>query len=374
MIEHAQSGIKYDFCNGCRVIVPARVPAYKVRMDHGDLLHEYDWDGGAGKSFAGRIHTSFERWHVPWRLRAWYGKKNVLDHTWDATGKEVILHIPGVLGDSLSRMRAVLNFKERTNARLTCVLPDLLIPLYAGHPAYKGITFTNKPESKNYYAAYAVGVWRQPAEALMYETVPGRLGSLIDQSARVLGTPIDHEPPPINIEEGGALCSEPYVCIAAQGSNRSKEWHHRDGWKTVIAYLKDKGYRVICIDGDPGCPEGAEDHTGYHPLTQRARLLKHAEFFIGLTSGLSWLAWAARTPVVIIAGITKQHHEFDTPYQVRTPEGFCTGCHHDMRVPFFAEGEHHCPWHLNTPRQYECTKSITPDLVIQQIERLLENG
>ncbi|MEJ0003708.1 MAG: hypothetical protein WDN30_09295 [Pararobbsia sp.] len=35
---------------------------------------------------------------------------------------------------------------------------------------------------------------------------------------------------------------------------------------------------------------------------ERARWLKHAAFFVGLSSGLSWLAWAAGTPVVLISG------------------------------------------------------------------------
>ena len=46
-----------------------------------------------------------------------------------------------------------------------------------------------------------------------------------------------------------------------------------------------------------GDPHGAEDETGERPLQERARWLKHAEFFIGLSSGLSWVAWAAGTPV-----------------------------------------------------------------------------
>ena len=57
-------------------------------------------------------------------------------------------------------------------------------------------------------------------------------------------------------------------------------------------------------------PNGAEDETGDQPLTERARWLKHADFFIGLSSGLSWLAWAAGTPVVIISGFTHPLNEF----------------------------------------------------------------
>jgi autotransporter strand-loop-strand O-heptosyltransferase len=76
-----------------------------------------------------------------------------------------------------------------------------------------------------------------------------------------------------------------------------------------VRFLKEAGYRVICIDKEPiygsgivwnFTPHDAEDETGDRPLTERARWLKHAEFFVGLASGLSWLAWSVGTPVVMI--------------------------------------------------------------------------
>ena len=60
----------------------------------------------------------------------------------------------------------------------------------------------------------------------------------------------------------------------------------------------------------------AEDFTGNRPLQERLSLLHHADFFIGLGSGLSWLAWAADTPVVMISGFSHPSTEFHTPYRV----------------------------------------------------------
>jgi hypothetical protein len=39
-------------------------------------------------------------------------------------------------------------------------------------------------------------------------------------------------------------------------------------------------------------------------------------FFVGLSSGLSWVACAAGTPAVLISGFTYSSNEFQTPYQV----------------------------------------------------------
>ena len=52
-----------------------------------------------------------------------------------------------------------------------------------------------------------------------------------------------------------------------------------------MAYLKEQGLRVVCIDQKPvydgglprrHIPPGAEDETGDRPLAERARLLKYA--------------------------------------------------------------------------------------------------
>jgi autotransporter strand-loop-strand O-heptosyltransferase len=52
------------------------------------------------------------------------------------------------------------------------------------------------------------------------------------------------------------------------------------------------------------------------PIVERARWLKHAAFFVGLSRGLSWLAWAMRIPVVMVSGFSHPDNEFHTPYRV----------------------------------------------------------
>ena len=175
------------------------------------------------------------------------------------------------------------------------------------------------------------------------------------------------EPPP---------CAEPYVCISVQASSARKAWLWPDGWEIVVEYLKQLGYRVFCIDkskkevshGFTICkPEGAEDFTGDLPLLERANMLYHAEFFIGLGSGLAWLADAVDCPVVMICGFSQDWCEFYTPYRVAN-RNVCNGCFNNVNVSYTTE---RCHFHKDTPRELECQKEISPIMVINAIERVI---
>jgi hypothetical protein len=82
---------------------------------------------------------------------------------------------------------------------------------------------------------------------------------------------------------------------AVQNTMQSKYWNNATGWREIVNFLKDAGYRIIGIDQKRShgvgliwnhLPDGVEDQTGDRPLVERARWLKHADFFIGLSSGL----------------------------------------------------------------------------------------
>jgi autotransporter strand-loop-strand O-heptosyltransferase len=89
-------------------------------------------------------------------------------------------------------------------------------------------------------------------------------------------------------------------------------------------------------------PQGAEDETGDKPLAERIRYLRHAAFFVGLSSGLSWLAWATGIPVVMISGFTHPINEFHTPYRVINYSA-CNSCWNDPRIRFDHYDFLYCP-------------------------------
>ena len=166
--------------------------------------------------------------------------------------------------------------------------------------------------------------------------------------------------------------------IAAQSSTQCKIWNNPSAGARSIAFPQGSGYRVICIDQKPvdgtglvwnHIPHGAEDQTGDRPLLERARWIQHAAFFIGLSSGLSWLAWAVGAPVVMISGFTHPINEFATPYRVINYHA-CNSCWNDMNIRFDHKDFLWCPRHANTPRQFECTRLIAANHVKDTIRRI----
>ena len=194
----------------------------------------------------------------------------------------------------------------------------------------------------------------------------------------ILGVDPAEVPARLSLSDDSRPIPEPYVCIGVQSTTQAKYWNNPAGWFEIVRFLKEAGYRVICIDQKPvhgtglvwnHIPNGAEDQTGDRPLTERARWLKHAEFFVGLSSGLSWLAWAAGTPVVMISGFSHPLNEFATPYRVVNYHT-CNSCWNDPHLRFDHKDFLWCPRHKDTPRQFECTRLITVEHVKATIGRI----
>lgn len=168
----------------------------------------------------------------------------------------------------------------------------------------------------------------------------------------------------------------PCVCISLRASETEKEWNNLNGWVDIIRYLKGLNYRVVCIDGDSIADlpyykdiiaEGCEDDTGYKPLQDRIDRLAQADFFIGLSSGLSWLAWATGIPVVMISGFTLPYTEFPTPYRVINTE-VCHGCFNDLM-----RNQETCRYDCNDSRYIECNRKISSEMVIEKIRQLIQD-
>lgn len=366
--------IRFDFNDGCRLVLPEG--SWHVRLsdlDTGNVLYETD-------IAAGRINST-KRYYLRCLIEVWVAgrlSEPVFRHEYQAKNQAVLVQFPiGTLGDTLGWFPYAAKFQEQHDCRLSCAMAARLIPLF--QEAYPKIRFLSheEVESEQYYATYNLGLFFDD-EQRVHQPCDFRLVGLHRTAGYILGVDPTEVPPRIVIPEEQRPLSEPYVCIAVQSSSHSKQWTNPFGWHEIARFLKDHGYRVVCIDQKPihgtglvwnHIPHGVEDQTGDRPLLERARWLKHAAFFVGLSSGLSWLAWAVGVPVVMISGFTHPTNEFHTPYRVINYHA-CNGCWNDVRVRFDHKDFLWCPRHANTPRQFECTRLITAAAVKQAIQRI----
>jgi autotransporter strand-loop-strand O-heptosyltransferase len=282
------------------------------------------------------------------------------------------------LGDTMGWFPYAVKFQRLHGCKLTCAMADKLIPLFK--KVYPEINFCSHEEVKpeRYYATYNIGLFFDDKD-FIFQPCDFRYVGLHRTAGYILGVDPTEEPPELAYEDDTRPIKEPYVVIATQSTTQSKYWNNPEGWRAIIQqFIKDAGYRVVCIDQKAThgtglifnhLPNGVEDETGDRPIQERARWLRHCAFFVGLSSGLSWLAWAARCPIVMIAGFTHPLNEFATPYRVVNYHT-CNSCWNDPHHRFDHKDFLYCPRHKGTPRQFECTRLITTDQVKQVIRRI----
>jgi autotransporter strand-loop-strand O-heptosyltransferase len=372
--QNGARGIRFDFNDGCRVVLPEGKWHVRLRdLDTGNILYETDIG-------AGRINSS-KRYYLRCRIEVWLAGQSgepVFQHDYTAQDQDVLVQFPiGTLGDTVGWFPYAVKFQEQHSCRLSCAMAEPLISLF--REAYPQIRFLTheQVDPEQYYATYNLGLFFND-EASIHQPCDFRLVGLHRTAGYILGVDPTEVAPRVAVPDEGRPISEPYVCIAVQSSTHSKHWTNPTGWREIAAFLKASGLRVVCIDQKQvhgtgliwnHIPHGVEDQTGDRPLAERARWIKHAEFFIGLSSGLSWLAWAVGTPVVMISGFTHPLNEFHTPYRVINYHA-CNSCWNDVRVRFDHKDFLWCPRHANTPRHLECTRLITADAVKDVIRRI----
>ena len=378
-------GIFFDFNQGCRVLLPSREHGFwraRLRdLDTGNILFESENKGA--------MIRSSKRWCVRFSIEVWSIEEGqaeprlVLNHEYNAAGRDVLIQFPvGTLGDSLAWFSYAARFGERhPGCRVSCAMSPLIIALV--RDAYPDIRFVTPEEvatqkiAEAAYATYSLGLFFGDV-GCEYQPTDFRFVGLHRTAAHILGVDLEEKPPRLALPDDSRPIEEPYAIIAVQATSGAKYWNNPNGWREIVAFLKARGYRVICIDQKAvhgtgimwtHIPHGVEDETGDRPLAERARWLKHASLLVGLSSGLAWLAWAAGCPVVMISGFTHPSNEFTNPYRVVNWHT-CNSCWNDPKFTFDHKDFMWCPRHTNTPRQFECTRLITSAQVMRVIETI----
>ena len=197
--------------------------------------------------------------------------------------------------------------------------------------------------------------------------------SLQKMSTNILGLDYEEVRPLLKLPN---VPKKKKVGIGFHSTAQAKYWNNPDAWQSVIDHLNALGYECIIYskEGDGYMnnhyPKGVTIYKGGN-LQEVINDLSECEFFIGLSSGLSWLAWACKLPVILISGFTEKWLETTLNTYRVINEKVCNGCFNSYR--FDAGDWNWCPLHKNTDRMFECSKQISSEMVIKEINKIMGN-
>lgn len=294
--------------------------------------------------------------------------KTVVDRCLDLREQRVFVCIDSkALGDTLAWIPFTEEFRNRHGCRM--VVSTFWNGLF--REAYPEIEFVEPGTTvPDLLAQYTVGC-RTPSDR-NFSPWPWHEQPLQAVAAGILGLPFREIRPRLAFDLPGSPMATKYVCIATESTAPAKHWQHVLGWEVLVRWLTAQGFDVVNVSRDGRVFQGARTLPN-GPIETVAWWLKHAEIFIGLPSGLSWLAWALERPVVMISGFSPSWVEFqNNRVHVGPPAGFCQGCYAAYPKGFDMPDLKLCPRLGGTPRQLECTKSISPESVISAIKQLID--
>jgi autotransporter strand-loop-strand O-heptosyltransferase len=198
-----------------------------------------------------------------------------------------------------------------------------------------------------------------------------------------------YQRPKVYTPSSTPLVNGKYIMIGIHSTSQLKYWNHSGGrnvqskslnWEYLTQMLKKKGYTVICCEkfenfGKPpflnGLPKSSNNKTE-RELMEVMNYIQHCQFFIGLSSGLTWLAHAMNKRVVMISNFTEDYNEIDLGCEdyirISNPD-VCHGCFNAIgdKFTFDTNDWYWCPMYKGTPKEFECHKSITPKEVFDII-------
>ena len=289
------------------------------------------------------------QWYTKWTTKVWENEKLIYNNVLSLENKRVYIAFDSSsLGDTIAWIPYCLEFKNKHNC-------DVIVSTFHNYlfeSVYPELEFIKPGTSvNNIYAQYNLGwhydINKEPA-------LPNTI-KLQQAATNILGLDFEEIKPRIAFTSGNKFDSK-YVTIATNSTAGCKFWT-KEGWQEVINHLVKEGYKVINVSKEKNPFDNCTQLEDYS-MNNTINTIYYSQFFIGLSSGLSWLAWALGKQVVMIANFTEKDHEFSCIRITNTD--VCHGCWNDANEKFDKGDWNWCPRNKN----FECHTSITGKMVI----------
>lgn len=312
------------------------------------------------------------QYYTDYTVRVWEddGVFNVLvyDEVLSLENKKVMISFDSSsLGDTLAWMPYCDEFQRKHK----CELVVSTFKNFLFKDEYSNIKFVEPNTRENdLYAKYNLGwYYNSDKEPILPSTIP-----LQQTATNILGLEFKEIKPRVvfNFDLARKYHDAPkYITIAPDSTAGCKEWS-LENWQEVVNYYIERGYDVVNVSMDSKYDLRNVITYKDYSLEVTMNLIRFSEVFLGLSSGLSWLAYSLSTHVVMIANFTERSHEFQNGVTRLTNNNVCNGCWNNKNFRFSRSDWDWCPIWKGYDRQFECQKGITPKNVIKAVDLKLE--
>lgn len=337
---------------------PLNKKKYKVQFfDKDELIYE----SGLNVNMWSKLSRQY---YTEWKIKVYSENELIFNYTLNLKNHRVLISFESSsLGDNIAWIPYIQKFKEKHDCHV--IVSTFWNTLF--QKSYPDLEFI-MPGTKvdNLFASYRIGwFYDSNKEPEIPNTIP-----LQKTVTNILGIEYKELLPKINFVPGKPPIKSKYITIANESTSGLKYWNNPEGWEKLVNYLQEKGYKVINIskNGDKIKNTSKILDTS---IENTMNYIYHSELFIGLSSGLSWLAWGIGKHVVMISNFSEPNHEFTFNCTRIINHSVCNSCWNHPSFKFDKGDWNWCPKHKNTERQFECHKSITADMVISQIQHLI---
>jgi autotransporter strand-loop-strand O-heptosyltransferase len=309
-----------------------------------------------------------KEYYVPWLI-----KINGKEHArLNLTNQRVLISLDSKsIGDTLGWTPYAVEFAKKHNCKV--VLSTFHNDWFKGLDAYRNIEFIEPGTGTACVAHYQIGWFRDEKGGWKNFNRHPRQCNVIPMQATasdILGLEYKELNHGVSFPKKERPYQQKYIVIGPNATAGCKEWVY-NYWVTLAKLLNQQGYLVISLTQNEHKMDGVINHYG-HSMEDVANILYHAELFIGLGSGLSWLNWAIGKHTAMINGFAEPGHEFTKKITRIFKENVCFPCWTNPNFSFDAGDWDWCPIWKGTDKQHICQKSITPQLVMSKIKSLLK--
>jgi autotransporter strand-loop-strand O-heptosyltransferase len=310
------------------------------------------------------------KYFTNWLVKIKKEDQLIYQHKLNLKDKRVLISFESSsLGDSIAWIPYVEEFRLKNECEVIC--STFWNNLFK--KSYPNINFVAPGTvSKDIYAGYSVGCFMPPDDKNRHP-VDWRNIPLQRVASDILGLQFKEIKAKIDLpEDTDKVVNERYICIGIHSTCQAKYWNYPYGWQKLVNYFKSIGYEIVHISKEVGKymnnkpPTNVINKTGNSSIEKRINQLRHADMFISISSGLSWLSWGLGIPTVIISGVTKPFNEPESMIKIHNYD-VCNGCFNNTDYTFDKGNWHWCP----NKQNFICSRSITPEDVINTIKPIL---